>query len=308
MIRFTYPDQQNKETLFSLCPDGERGELARSLIEELMRDEEDESDIAVCFCYGTFIVRRFFDEYEFTFPLELEKDADVEQALSSVEEYCKRYEFPLIFCDLTDTEQIALSKRYRLSRTEEFDISEEGESPQWIYRMRVLSPCDVLDAPPEICDEELTLNALREEDIPTYATLCRDEEILAVWGVDYRETSPDMTDRDFFEGVLDEFERGISLTLAIRVGGRLIGEVALYAFDGKGGAEFSIRILRGYRRCGYAMRALSLLFSLAREELSLDYVEGICLCENTPSKCLMEKCMTLEEQSDEMMRFCKNLR
>ena len=306
MILFTYPEQGNSEELFLLCPDNEEGRLAKSLIEDLLSLEDEEVDIAVCFCYGTFLVRRFFEEYEFTYPLALSEEADVETALCAVEEYCKRHELPLIFADLSEKELSLLSRRYRFVRTEEFDISEDEAGTEWIYRMRVLTPCELLEVPPSLNDGDLVLDALCEEDIPSYATLCRDEEILSVWGVDYRDVAPDMTDRDFYESTLDEFDRGIALTLAVRVSGRLVGEVALYAFDGRGGAEFSIRLLRGYRRNGYAKRALALLFTLA-EELGLSFVDGICLCENLPSKALMEGCMTLEEETPTMLRYRKRL-
>ena len=303
MILFTYPEEKNREELLSLCPDNERGETARAMIEGLVVEEDETCDIAVCFCYGTFLVRRFFEEYEFTYPMALENDADIEEALLAVEEYCKRHELPLIYGDLTEQERAILAKRYRLCRTEEFDISEEGEEENLIYRLRVLTPCEILDGVPTISDGTLVLSAFTEEDIPTYATLCRDEEILSVWGVDYREIDPDMTDRDFYEGIVDEFERGIALTMAMRVGGRLVGEVALYAFDGRGGAEFSIRLLRGYRQNGYARRALSLLFSLAKDELMLENIDGLCLKENEPSKRLMASLMTLQEETTTMLRY-----
>ena len=67
----------------------------------------------------------------------------------------------------------------------------------------------------------------------------------------------------------------------------------LYAFDGKGGAEFSIRILSGYRRCGYAERALAILFDFCEDTLALRHVDGICLKENAPSRAMMAKMMDL---------------
>ena len=303
MIRFIYPDKENAPELLLLCPENEAGKVARTLILDLLSEEEDGVDIAVCFAYGTFLVRRFYEEYEFTYPLALDEGADVEQALSSIEEYAKRHELPLLYGDLTAEEQGALAKRYRLSRTEEFDISEEDEKPEMIYRLSVLTPCDILEELPTLCDGELTLDAITEEDIPSYALLCRDEEILEVWGVDYRDIDPDMSDRDFFEGIVDEFERGIALTLAVRYSGRLVGEIALYAFDGRGGAEFSIRIFRGYHKNGYGARALALLFAYAKEELMLEHVDGICLCENIPSRRLMEKHMTLVSDDGEMVKY-----
>ena len=307
MILFSYPEEKNREALLSLCPDTPAGESARAYVEALMEEDDEACDIAVCFCYGTFLVRRFFDEYEFTYPLALDADADIETALLSLEEYTKRHELPLIFCDLTDTERALLSRRYPMTRTEEIDVSEEGEPPCLIYRMRVLTPCDILDTPPTVSDGVVTLSPLVESDIPSYGALCRDEEILSVFGADYRESDPDMSDRDFYENTLFELERGIALTLAVRAQERFVGEITLYAFDGRGGAEFSVRILQGYRKNGYAFRALSLLLALAREELHLDFIDGICLRENCASAALMRKRMRLEEQTDTTFRFRADL-
>ncbi|MBR2611710.1 MAG: GNAT family N-acetyltransferase [Clostridia bacterium] len=303
MIHFLYPDKENRESLLSLCGTSEQGAVARGLVEELIAEEDDACDIAVCFSHGTFLTRRFYEEYEFTYPLALCEDADIEGALCAIEEYCKRAELPLIYGDLTDEEQLALKGRYRLSRTEEFDISEDDESPMWMYRLRVLTPCEILDTPPTISDGVVTIDALTESDIPRYAALCRDENILAVWGVDYRDINPDMTDRDFYENALDEAERGIALALAVRTGGQFVGEVALYAFDGRGGAEFSLRILPEAQRQGIAKRTLPLLFEIAKEELMLEHIDGICLQENTPSKRLMASFMTLEGDNEESVHY-----
>lgn len=306
MLVFVYPDQENREELLALCPENEAGDHARAMIENLLLEEE-EYDIAVCFCYGTFVLRRFYEGYEFTYPLVLEEGADVEKTLVALEEYSKRYEIPLVFADLTREEQGILARRYRYTRSEEFDVADEGEDPFVIYRLFVMSPCETLDTPPTVSDGEVTLSPLTKEDIPSYATLCRDEEILAVWGTDYREIDPDMSDGDFYENARFEFESGIALTLAIRVGGRLIGEATLYAFDGRGGAEFSLRILRGYRNNGYGTRALLLLFQVAREELGLDFVDGICLSENLPSIALMQTHMRFEEETEGKRRYRKML-
>ncbi len=305
MIVFSYPDAENIETMYSLCPEGEVGARVRSFLEEIT--EESDADIAVCFFHNTFLVRRFYEEYEFSYPLLLDEEGDALDALSAIEEYCRRYELPLIYSDLTREECEALSRRYRLCRSEEFNLADEGEEAFFIYRLTVVSPLDMLDTFPQMSDGVVTVNALLPEDIPSYATLCRDEEILALWGFDYRDVDPDMTDADFYEGALDEFSRGISLTLAVRAYGRFVGEVALYAFDGRGGCECSVRILRGYRRLTYARRALLLLFAYAREELALSYMDGICLTENDPSKALMASLMEFVGEKDGTAVFRKYL-
>ena len=49
------------------------------------------------------------------------------------------------------------------------------------------------------------------------------------------------------------------------------------------------------------------MFRMAREELMLDFLDGICLKENIPSKCLLASLMTLQEETEDKLRYRKRL-
>ena len=298
MIVFSYPNEENLEALLSHAAESSEYERIKDYL-NLIIEEGEEADIAVAFSGDSLLSRRFFDDgYEFTYPMALSVDANVEEALCAIEEYCRRHELPLVYCDLLREECDALLERYRFSREECFDLGEDGEE-ELIYRLTVQNECALFEALPTLSDGEVVLDALREEDIPSYALLCRDEEILAVWGYDYRDSTPNITDRDFYEMALEEFSSGVSMTFALRAGGRFVGEAVLYAFDGKGGAEFSIRILKGYRRMGYARRALAVLFEFCENDLALHHLDGVCLKTNAPSRAMMEGVMAYLGERDE---------
>ena len=298
MIVFSYPDRENLEALLSHCEGSAARERIRSYLLDII-EEGEEVDIAVAFSHACFLTRRCFDHtYEFSYPMSLYDEADPDGALDALEEYGRRCELPLIYCDLTREECDALKARYRFIREESFDISEEGESEELIFRLCVENECTLLDSIPTLSDGDVVLRALCEEDVTSYAHLCRDEEILAVWGYDYRDSTPELADRDFYLMATEEFQAGISIPFAVCAADRFIGEVVLYAFDGKGGAEFSLRILKGYRRCGYGARALSLLFDFCENILALRHVDGVCLKENAPSRAMMGRMMDYVGERD----------
>ena len=298
MIVFSYPSAQTLDAMLSHAEGSAEYERVKDFLLTII-EEGEEVDIAVAFSHGTLISRRFFGEgYEFTYPMALGADASGDAALCEIEEYCRRHELPLVYCDLLREECDALKERYRFSREECFDLGEDGDE-EMIYRLTVENECSMLDQIPTLSDGVLTLRALCEEDVLSYALLCRDEEILAVWGFDYRESMPDITDRDFYEMANEEFSSGVSITFAISLGERFVGEAVLYAFDGKGGAEFSIRILQGYRRTGYARRALSILFDFCENELALRHLDGVCLATNAPSRAMMGEAMSFLGDRDE---------
>lgn len=307
MISFVYANEQNFDALLSHAEgSAEYGRIREFLLNII--EEGDEVDIAVGFSHQALLTRRFFGEgYELSYPMALFDGADVDGALCEIEEYCRRHELPLVYCDLLREECDMLRARYRFSREEGFDFDEDGEQGVF-YRLTVENECSLYEQIPSISDGVLTLSALVEEDIPSYALLCRDEEILSVWGYDYRDSTPELSDRDFYCMANEEFAAGISMTFAMRVADRFVGEAVLYAFDGKGGAEFSVRILKGYRRMGYARRALALLFQFCENDLALRHLDGVCLATNAPSRALMGSLMEFVGESDgETVLFRKEL-
>ncbi len=144
---------------------------------------------------------------------------------------------------------------------------------------------------PELSSERLTYDALRPEDIPAYNRLCLDDERNRYWGYDYRIDCENPGEEYFYNDQRHDFSTRSSLTLAIRLEGVFIGEVLLYNFDFRGGAEIGIRLLREYGGFGYAREALRTVISYGLYTVGLDEIRAKCYKENTASYNLLSAVM-----------------
>jgi RimJ/RimL family protein N-acetyltransferase len=208
-------------------------------------------------------------------------------------------ELPLVLSDLCEEDLDALCERYRHPRVHSLPAEEDERALYWI---EVLTEAMFVETIPTLHGKRLTLRATSEKDLDAYARLCRDEQILAVWGYDFREDYPRATDRDLLTLTEQEFSRGITLPFFIYIGNTFVGEALLYAFDGRGGAEFAVRILPEHRRLGIAKEAIHVLCTYAREELKLSYLDGACRITNLPSRALLDHTMPFLRESDGIRR------
>lgn len=214
-----------------------------------------EECIGVCRFLGQVLLRVFDgEEYYFLCPR-----GDIPQAARAIREYAVKEEIGLVFKE-THSEDLSLL----CSEFLYYDVRLSDPSAR-LFTVRVKSECDLITAPPSVSESGVRLCALKKKDIPEYGRLCREESALTYWGYDYRDDGADGSDEYFYRTQLAELERGVSLTLAVRWGGRLIGEACLYAFDYVGGAEISFRLLPEYRGKGLGRATLESLFAVAEE-------------------------------------------
>ena len=108
---------------------------------------------------------------------------------------------------------------------------------------------------PELETERLVLDAITEEDIPAYNRLCLDDERNRYWGYDYRRDCENPDEEYFYLDQKKDFGSSTAMNFAVRLDGTFIGEVILYHFDFRGGAEIGIRLLPEYEGHGYAGEA-----------------------------------------------------
>jgi RimJ/RimL family protein N-acetyltransferase len=146
------------------------------------------------------------------------------------------------------------------------------------------------------------LSGLKKKDVAQYARICRDESALEFWGYDYRDDEPFSEDGYFYDCQRRELERGTSVTFGVRYRGNLIGEAALYAFDYRGGAQISFRILPEYRGRGLGRKTLLALFSAA-ENIGLNTLYATVCNKNIPSTSLISQYMDKENEKDGVVRF-----
>lgn len=253
-------------------------------LKELAEEMDEDFSVAVCLSHGAFFTRRAFGGiYEFTLPFPCLDGFCMESALSALEEYAKRQEIPLVLCDLTEEDLELLVERYTHPSIDA--VCPDDDVP--LYRLEVVTEAMTLTEIPTLVGDRVTLTAPDEKDTEPYGRLCRDEEVIALWGYDFREDMPNATDADLFFECTREFRSGRTIPFFVYAHGHFVGEALLYGFDGRGGAECAIRILPEHRRLGYAKETLSLLYDFAFDTLGMHYLDGSCLSANTASRALL---------------------
>jgi RimJ/RimL family protein N-acetyltransferase len=276
VISFRVIEENNAyETLDSICDGMSEGAVAvaREVVDSLVY--EDGVELALSVSSGCLVVR-VCDEgrYGFLFPFELSEDASLREAVFDISEYAMREEIGLTVYGVPE-EYLSLFSEFRYLYT-------EGESEDGIYSVTVKNECMLLEEIPELCGERVKLNAILPSDISEYAMLSRDENVNKYWGYCYEEDCKSPDDAWFYENMRGEFERGVSVSFAVRLEDRFIGEVILYAFDGRGHAELAVRLLPELHGKGYGGEAVSLVMKFA-ESIGLCRLDSVVSCENKPS-------------------------
>lgn len=242
-------------------------------------------ELGVAVCSGTLIVRTLDSgKYSFVYPIPLTEKADIQGAVEATREYAVFEEIPLIFTDVPKDEISYLVSGYR-----HITLDAEDENAD-LYRVSLSSELEFVQKTPSVKVSRISLGELLPEDIPEYARLCRDAHINKYWGYDYRLDAPDATDSFFFDTQREEFLRSVSLTLAVRYNGRLIGEANLHAFDLKGGADCAFRLFSDYHGKGLGRETLLSLISIAKQ-IGLVRLYGRVMPENTSSIALLSSIM-----------------
>ena len=301
MISFTPLSDRFINDKTSELQSGSEGDFLLSYLWQLLEDTDESFSVAVSLAYGTLLCRRCFEGvYEFTLPYPYRNGADTEAALCALEEYARLEEIPLVLADLCAEDLDVLCERYTHPRVHALPF-EEGETP--LYILQVMTEAMLSEQIPTLATSRITLRAPQREDIPLYARLCRDEEILPLWGYDFRADYPDATDEDLFMLTEQERERGLTIPFFIYTGDAFVGEALLYAFDGRGGAECAVRLLPEHRRRGIATEAVSLLIRYAKETLRMYYLDAVCHRENAPSRALFSAIAPLHSEQGERCRY-----
>ena len=98
-----------------------------------------------------------------------------------------------------------------------------------------------------------------------------------------------------------------AVNFAIRLDGKCIGEVLLYRFDGKGGAEEGCRIAPEYAGHGYGAEAFAAAADWALYHLGLARVVAKCFKENEPSRKMLASCMRPSGEDETYFHFEKTV-
>ncbi len=177
------------------------------------------------------------------------------------------------------------------------------------YDLDVENILYTISEPPRIETERLTLDEITERDAAVYGRLCLDDTHNRYWGYDYRDDlCGEIADGAYFCRVArEDFAARRAMSLAVRRGGDMIGEVVLYHLDGRGSAELGVRILPEYERLGYGREAFAALADWALYTLCIPRLVAKCFRQNDASARLLSSCMRQIAEDGQMLYFEKRI-
>lgn len=276
----------------------EEGEYLLSLMKEM--EETRAKDIEFAYTVDDFclFVRVFdFGRYSFIFPVELSERADIKKAIDKCAEYAAREEIEIIFNEVPLEYLPLFFEKYRHLNIDATDP--QGDS----FRVRIKTECELIDNISEFLYKGIRAGKLLPENDEDYARLSKDYETNKYWGYNFKDDFPDNVSDSFFrENAELEFSRGKSISLALSIHGKLIGEAVLYAFLGDGSAEFAIRLLPEWRGKGLGYLAFDAIRIYATS-IGLTELRAFVDKRNTASLSLCETLMEKAEESDERVKF-----
>ena len=263
---------------------------------------EGEYELAFSLVGKTLIARVFeLGRYFFLFPIPLSESADINLAVCECVKYCTLEQIEPIFSAVPKAEIGAFgSLGYR-------HINIDADTPDCSeYRVVLKNELSLSDFTGKYEGERISLSPLNESDTKAFAALCRDRETNKYMGYDWLSDYPDADDKTFLEVALREFNFDSALTLAVRLGSKTVGDVAIHNLDYKGGADVSVRILPEYRRLGYAREAFSLLLDAACD-MGLVRIIARVHKDNAPSLSLFAEGASSREDLGESVVFTYEL-
>ena len=225
----------------------------------------------------------------FFYPEPLMRDASEEIALALIADFCRVNEIREVITDLPSNKLPLAMKGVLHSR---LDAVDDG-----YYAMTVETECMLLDNFPELMYEDIYLGEPTLNFRDEYKRLVFDPTVNKYTGYDIRREIPDIDPADMVEEARADFERGMALTLFATVlsdSGEnvFIGEGVLYRFDGRGGAEISVRLLPEWQGKGYGKKLVAGLIELSHT-ISLKHLYAVIDAENEVSVGLFSSVMKL---------------
>ena len=175
-------------------------------------------------------------------------------------------------------------------------------------RFEVRCEADRLREIPTVTTPRLTLTPLEERDEAAYNALCLDDARNRWWGYDYRQDLKGELTEDYFLSVArQDFAARRAVNFAVRLDRQLIGEVVLYRFDWRGGAELGCRIDPAYAGHGYGAEAFAAAADWALFQLSLARIKAKCYKENAASYKMLSACMRPAGEDETFFYFEKTV-
>ena len=153
--------------------------------------------------------------------------------------------------------------------------------------------------------ERLEITDIFESDKQEYFNLYTDNELNKFWGYDYKEDLKEKPTEEYFYSFQNKLkEMKEEYSLAVRLSGKMIGELVLHNFDYFGGLEIGFRFFKEYQNKGFALESASALKEYAINRLNAKIIKAKCYKENIQSARLIEKLgLKLVKETDEYFFF-----
>ena len=174
-------------------------------------------------------------------------------------------------------------------------------------QVRIHSELYYIEKIPTIRTVRLTLDAIKESDIPAYNRLCLDDERNRYWGYDYRDDCDAPDENYFFLDQKKDFGSSQAINFAIRLHEQMIGELIIYHFDFRGGAEIGVRILPEFEKNGYATEAYAAACDYALYTIGMNVIRGKCMKENLASQKMLSAILRPDGEDETYFYFKKTV-
>lgn len=275
----------------------------KSVALEYVSEDCDFGDFDVGFAYacGALLIRYYSDDagYHFEAPIPLSDECDFRAAYVEISEYCKMQSVPEVIVGvLPEHKDSALrgAKRYNCAEDEDGSLVIE-----------ILTECMMADDLPEILYDDVYLGEFALFYAPEYEKLVKNVNLNKYFGYNITDDIPDGTGLDFIKFVREEFERSESMTFAAtamddNVNNCFIGEGTLYAFDGRGGASLSFRVLPEFHGRGFGRMIFMGLFGIAKQ-IGVDTLYAEVMKDNSASLHILSGYCAPESFDGEKYRF-----
>lgn len=232
----------------------------------------------------------------------------VEKALKSFEgayptmaqEFAKRFAFDMV--KYINREEDCGDTGLRISKLQykPLEVKEKNFVQAFTLFENIIEPI-------KISTERLKIEPISENDKEDYARLYLDDSLNLLWGYDYREDlgSNQPTSDYFFNFQKSLKEKKEEYSLAVKLDGKMIGELVLHNFDFCGGVEIGFRFFKEYQGKGYAFESASALKEYAFTTLNATAVKSRCFKQNAASKKLISRLGLKQVDEDEERYYFK---
>ena len=173
--------------------------------------------------------------------------------------------------------------------------------------VRAFTIFENITSPIKVCTQRLVIEPISKDDKEDYAKLYLDEQLNVLWGYDYKEDlGENKPTPDYFYNFQNLLKsKKEEYSLAVKLDGKMIGELVLHNFDFFGGVEMGFRFFREYQGKGYAVESASALKEYAFTTLNATAVKSRCFKQNLASKKLITRLGLKQVEEDKTHYYFK---